>query len=281
MIRKKLSLAAVYLILFAVLIITLFPLFYTFMSSLKSSIEILTSGNIMPQSPSFKNYVEAWNSPELQVGRQFLNSVIYCVLNVMITNFVSSMAGYVFAVGRFRFKKLIFGCFTFLMFVKLGGISVYPTFEIFDLLHLPINLYGLIFVHLFAVPIVNMYLVKGFVNSIPYSLLEAATIDGCSFFGRFVKIIFPLLKPIIATITILAFQGSWNDYIMPTVFTLTRPEQRTLIVGLMALKSSGGAASSWHLMLAGTIISIIPVVLVYILCNKYFVEGITAGAEKG
>lgn len=281
MTKRHWSTFLMYLILTSVLVITLFPLFYTLMSSLKTPIEILTSGKIFPESPSFNNYIEAWNSRELQVGRQFLNSVVYCACNVLITIVVSSMAGYVFAVGKFRFKKVIFGCFTFLMFVKLGGISIYPTFEVFDLLHMPINLYGLIFFHLFSVPIVNMYLVKGFVNSIPYSLMEAATIDGCGFFGRFVKIIFPLLKPTVATITILAFQGSWNDYIMPTVFTLTRPEQRTLIVGIMALKASGGAASSWHLMLAGTIISILPVLVVYILCNKYFVEGITAGAEKG
>lgn len=281
MVKKRTSTLVIYLILIAVFIITVFPLFYTLTSSLKSSMEILTSGRIFPETPRLSNYAEAWNSRELQVGRQFLNSVVYCVCNVLITIVVSSMSGYVFAVGRFKFKGIIFGCFTFLMFVKLGGISIYPTFEIFELLHLPINLYGLIFIHLFSVPIVNMYLVKSFVSGIPHSLLEAATIDGCSFFGRFVKIIFPLLKPTVATITILAFQGSWNDYIMPTVFTLTRPEQRTLIVGLMALKSSGGAAASWHLMLAGTVISIIPVLVVYLLCNKYFVAGITAGAEKG
>lgn len=281
MVRKRISVAIMYFVLIAVLIITLFPIIYTFLSSLKSPIEILVSGKVMPEHPTFNNYIEAWTSPELQVGRQFINSTVYCVLNVLITIVISTMAGYVFAVGNFRMKKVVFGCFTFLMFVKLGGISIYPTFEIFDLLHLPINLYGLIFIHLFGVPIVNMYLVKGFVASIPYSLMEAATIDGCSFFGRFVKIIFPLLMPIVATITILAFQGSWNDYIMPTVFTLTHPEQRTLIVGIMALKSSGGAASSWHLMLAGSIVSLIPVLVVYCICNKYFVQGITAGAEKG
>lgn len=281
MVRKSISVAIMYFVLIAVLIITLFPIIYTFLSSLKSPIEILVSGKVMPEHPTFNNYIEAWTSPELQVGRQFINSTVYCVLNVLITIVISTMAGYVFAVGNFRMKKVVFGCFTFLMFVKLGGISIYPTFEIFDLLHLPINLYGLIFIHLFGVPIVNMYLVKGFVASIPYSLMEAATIDGCSFFGRFVKIIFPLLMPIVATITILAFQGSWNDYIMPTVFTLTHPEQRTLIVGIMALKSSGGAASSWHLMLAGSIVSLIPVLVVYCICNKYFVQGITAGAEKG
>lgn len=281
MVKRKVGTFFIYVILAVVLVITLLPLIYTLTSSFKTSIEILISGKFFPENPSFNNYIEAWNSEELQVARQFINSTIYCLFNVAITILVSTMAGYVFAVGNFRFKNTIFMCFTFLMFVKLGGISVYPTFEVFELLHLPINLYGLIFVHLFSVPIVNIYLVRGFINGIPYSMLEAAKIDGCSFFQRFQKIVFPLLKPIVATITILAFQGSWNDYIMPTIFTLTRPEQRTLIVGLMALKSSGGAASSWHLMLSGTIISILPVIIVYICCNKYFIEGITAGAEKG
>ena len=281
MVKRKISTIAMYAVLVLVLIVTLIPLLYTFTSSFKTSIEILTSGKFFAENPSFNNYIEAWNSKELQVARQFFNSTVYCMCNVFITIAVSTMAGYVFSVGHFKGKKIIFACFTFLMFVKLGGISIYPTFEVFDLLHLPINLYGLILVHLFSVPIVNIYLVKGFMNGIPHSILEAGKIDGCSFFQRFTRIVFPLLKPIVATITILAFQCSWNDYIMPTIFTLTRPEQRTLIVGLMALKSSGGAASSWHLMLAGTIISILPVIVIYIICNRYFIEGITAGAEKG
>ena len=129
--------------------------------------------------------------------------------------------------------------------------------------------------------IVQIYLVRGFINSLPKALDESAEIDGCGFFGTFVHIIFPMLKPIIATIGILSFQGSWNEYMMPTLFTLTRPEQRTLIVGVMALKSSGEAASSWNLMLAGTTVALIPVLVAYAIGNKYFVKGIASGSVKG
>ena len=88
------------------------------------------------------------------------------------------------------------------------------------------------------------------------------------------------MKPIVATIAIMSFKSSWNDYVMPTVFTYTKPEQRTLIVAIMALKNSSGAAVSWHIMFAGTVICLIPVLLIYICLNKYFVSGLTAGAVK-
>jgi len=99
--------------------------------------------------------------------------------------------------------------------------------------------------------------------------------------GIFGRIIFPLLKPILATIAILTFQGSWNDYLNPLIFTMSKPEQRTLIVGIVQLKSTGEAAASWNLMLAGTTIALIPVLIAYIFANRYFVEGIAAGAVKG
>ena len=122
---------------------------------------------------------------------------------------------------------------------------------------------------------------KGYVESLPYAVDEAAKIDGCSFFQTFVHIIAPLLKPILATIAILQFKGSWNEYLYPTIFTLTEPNQRTLMVGLMALKNSGEAATSWNLMLTGSTIALIPVLVAYSVGNKYFVKGISAGAVKG
>lgn len=105
--------------------------------------------------------------------------------------------------------------------------------------------------------------------------------DGCSFIGIFFKIILPLMKPILATIAILSFNGSWNDYLLPNIFTLTIPAQRTLIVGLMALKTTGEAASSWNLMLAGASIAMMPVLVAFAFGNRYFVKGVAAGAVKG
>ena len=84
-----------------------------------------------------------------------------------------------------------------------------------------------------------------------------------------------------ATVGLLAFNGSWNEYLMPTLFTISRPEQQTLIVGLMALKNSGEAASSWNLMMAGCVITLLPILSAYIFFNRFFITGITEGAVKG
>ena len=95
------------------------------------------------------------------------------------------------------------------------------------------------------------------------------------------KIIAPMLKPILITIGMLAFNSSWNSYLMPALFTMTRPEQQTLIVGIMEFKNTGEAAAAWNLILAATTVTIIPVVAIYIVGNKYITEGFIAGAVKG
>ena len=273
---------AKYLTLIILAVVTVFPIFYTIMASFKTNMEIMVNpGSIIPKNPTFDNYIIAWKSPDFNVFVLFLNSLIYTVINMTVVLFTSAMNGYVFAWGEFKFKKVIFGCFTALMFIQTGGIGIYATFQILDILHLPRTLWTLIALNAFGVPIINIYLVKSYITTLPNGICEAAKIDGCSFFGIFMKIIFPLLKPVLATIAILSFQGSWNDYIMPTIFTLTKPEQRTLMVGLMILKNSGNAASSWNLMLAGSTIALLPVLAVYAMCNKYFVTGLTVGAMKG
>lgn len=264
------------------LIVTLYPIIYTILASFKSNVEILTNpGSIFPSNPTLDNYKTALTSTEFNVPVLLKNSLIYTVACVFANVVVSAMAGYTFARGHFRFKKLIFGCFSALLFIKLGGISVYPTFEVLSLIHLDRSLFALILVHCFSIPVVNIYLVKGNVETIPREIDEAAQIDGCSFVSILFRIILPLLKPILATISIISFQGSWNEYLMPNIFTLTNPSQRTLIVGLMSLKSTGESASSWNLMLAGATIAMLPVLVAFAIGNKYFVKGIAAGAVKG
>lgn len=272
----------IYFFLTVILLLTLFPILYTFSASLKSNIEIMTEpGKLIPSSITFDNYKNAWLSDEFQVRYQLKNSIVYTLASIFSTLIVSSMAGFAFAKLNFPCKNIIYKCFNFLLFVKLGGIAIYATFDVLNLLHLPRNLYSLMLIHLFGVPVANIYLIRSYIKGLPNSIMEAAKIDGCSYWGIYIKIVLPLIKPVMATIAVLAFSGSWNDFIMPTIFTLTKPEQRTLMVGLMALKSTGGAATNWALMLAGTMISIVPVLIAYMVCNKHFVKGIAAGAEKG
>lgn len=283
--EKRTSLVSkvlIYTFLTLVLIITVTPIIYTISASFKTNSEILAHPeNLFPSEPTLDNYKQAWSSDVFNVKRMFFNSCWYTIICVTISLLHSSMGGYVFARADFYGKKIIFILFSSLMFISLGTMTVYPMFDILRIFGLHKSLWGLIVVKAFGVAIVNIYLVKSYVSTLPRALDEAAEIDGCGFVGIFFRIILPLLKPIMATIGILSFNGSWNEYLMPTIFTMGKVEQRTLIVGVVALKSSGEAAASWNLMLAGTTITLIPVLVAYAFGNKYFVSGLAAGAVKG
>ena len=271
-----------YIILSIVAFVTLVPIFYCIMSSFKTNIEIMASPeNLIPKEFTIDNYIEIFHSSTFNVLRMLWNSTYYTLLSVIVCLILSSVCGYVFARGNFAGKKAIFAVFSALMFINMGTITIYPKFQILGLVHLNRSLFGLMALKFFGIPIVNMYLVRGYILSLPKEMDEAARIDGCDYFGIFIKIIAPLLKPILATIGILSFQGSWNEYLMPSIFTMGIPKQTPLIAGIVALKTSGGAASQWNLMFAGMTIAIIPVLFAYCVANKYFVSGIAAGAVKG
>lgn len=279
---KFLARALIYIVLIAVAVFVAFPLLSVIGSAFKSNMEILTMPEVLfPKKPTFENFILAWNSEVFNVPRMLFNSTWYTLSNVVIILMNSALCGYVFARGEFRGKTLIFAVFTSLMFISMGSITIYPSFEILSGLGLTGSLVGLLVMSCFGIPIVNMHLVRGFVNSLPKEIDEAAEIDGCGFIGRFFKIILPMLKPIMATLAILAFNSAWNDYLMPTMFTLSNPKQHTLIIGIMALKSSGQGATSWNLMFAGTFIALVPVLVIFAFGNKYITKGIAAGAVKG
>lgn len=279
---KKVLNVLFYIVLITILILVLFPIIYTFLASFKSNAEILVNpGRVFPEHFTLENYKIAWNSEDFDVKRLVWNSTYYTAICVCMGILKSSMAGYVFARAEFPGKKIMFAAFSALLFIKLGSITVYPLFNILNKIHLNKSLFGLIVVKVFGVPVVYIYLVKSFVTALPRELDEAAKIDGCSFAGTFFRVIAPLLKPVMATIGILSFKNTWNEYLMPTIFTLGNPSQRTLIAGVVALKSTGNAASSWNLMLAGSVIALVPVLLVYTFANKFFVTGLASGAVKG
>lgn len=280
--RNFITALLTYLVFICVAVVVVFPLLYVILSSFKSNMEIMAyPDGYFPKEFTFDNYVQAWNSESFNVGRMFFNSLWFTACMVAITLLTSSVSGYVFARGEFKLKKVFFAMFSALMFMSLGSITIYPKFEILSLLKLNKSLWGLIVMQCFGIPVVNMYMVRSFVNTLPYELDEAAKIDGCSFTGIFFRIILPLLKPTLATLAILSFQSSWNSYLMPTLFTMSRPDQQTLIVGIIALKNSGEGAAAWNLMFAATSIALVPVLVVYAIFSRYFTAGITAGAVKG
>lgn len=270
---------AYYLFLTIVLVITITPLVYVFFASFKTNLEILSSSKLLPEKFTFENYHAAWELADFK--RYTWNSVYMTVVIVVGVLFNSSMAGYVFSRGRFLGKKILFSLFTSTMFLSLGSITLYPLIQIAKGLHLHTSLWGVIVIQVFGLHVANIFLVRGFVNGLPMELDDAAKIDGCSFFRTFWNVILPLMKPIIATIGLITFKAAWNNYLMPMVFTISMPSQRPLTVGIVALRNTGEAASSWNLMLAGTMISILPMLIAYLILNRYFISGMTSGAVKG
>ena len=279
---KILSRVLIYAVLIAVAVVTIFPVLSIILASFRTNMEIMTvPEKILPAHWSLENYRFAFNSENFHTGRMLFNSTWFSVISVGIVLFTSSVCGYVFARGEFRGKKVIFAVFSSLMFISLGSITIYPTLKILATIHLNKSLFGLIVMQCFGIPVMNMYMVRGFVNALPKELDEAATIDGCSFTGILFRIIFPLLQPVLATLAVLAFNGSWNSYIMPSIFTMTNPKQQTLIVGIMALKNSSESATAWNLLFAATTLAMLPVLIIFLIGNKFITEGIAAGAVKG
>ena len=127
----------------------------------------------------------------------------------------------------------------------------------------------------------NIFMVSGFVRSVPKELDEAATIDGAGTFRIFWQIIVPAIKPILGVIALFAFRTAWNEFVTAQVFTMSNPGLKTLSVAVANLRYSANAAAEWHIMTAGASIALIPILIVYLLANRQFITGLTAGAVKG
>ena len=259
---------------------TLYPLIYIVFGSFKENAELLRGGTkLLPEKFVLDNYKEAWEKANF--ARYTLNSVIISLGVMLVTLFATSMSGYVFARKIFRGKELLYSLFVAFMFVNVGSVTLRPLFELAVKLKMNQSLLSVILIAAGTAQTTYIFLVRGFVNTIPKELDEAAMIDGCTFFQIYHMVILPLLKPILATIALLSFRGGWNEYIMPLVFTMSNEKMRPLTVGVTMLKNSGDGTAAWNLMFAGATISIVPIVVIYIFSSKHFMSGMTAGAVKG
>lgn len=277
--QRQVANIAVFTVLGLVFVISIFPVLYTLLGSFKGNMELLTSNSLFPKTFVLDNYVLAWNMANFE--KYTMNSVVMSGAIVIGTIFTTTIAGYVFERGRFPGKEFLFGMVVSSMFVSLGSLTLYPTYMIAKAMHINKSLWGVVIIRVFGLNVTNLFITRSYIRTLSTEIDEAAKVDGCTFFTTFTRVIFPLLKPLIATIAILEFRHSWNDYLMPMVFTMSNQDRMPLIVGVMNLKGSGEAASAWNLMLAGSSIALVPMIIVYLIFNRYFIEGLTAGAVKG
>ena len=278
--KQKAVMAVIWLLMLILAILTIFPVVYIVLGSFKSNVELLVGGsNIFPTEWHFENYVQAWTGAKF--ATYTWNSIVISVCVMLISLFISTMAGYVFSRSRFPGKNLIYGVFIAFMFINVGSVSIRPLYELATALHLNESLLPIILISVGTGQATYIFLSRGFVDSVPRELDEAAKIDGCTFFQTFIRIILPVLKPVMGTIALLSFRQGWNEYIMPLVFTMARDNLRPLTVGVNMLKATGGGAAAWNVMFAGASIAVVPMLIIYIIFNKNFMSGSTAGAVKG
>lgn len=260
--------------------IFLYPIIYIVFGAFKENTELLKGGwNPLPNKFIISNFIDAWNQANFAVYTK--NSIFISVGVTLITLFSCSMAGYVFDRRNFRGKELLYGVFVAFMFVSVGSVSLRPLFELAVKVQLNQSLISVIIFASGTAQATYIFMIRGFMKSIPREIDEAAMIDGCSFFGIYWRMALPMLRPVLATVGLLAFRGAWNEYILPLVFTMSNESLRPLTVGVNMLKNAGDGAAAWNIMFAGATMSIVPIVIVYIFCSRYFMEGLTAGAVKG
>ena len=264
----------------AVALLTLYPVLYVFFGSFKQNQELLLGGiNLFPKVWSVDNFVQAWNQADFSVYT--VNSVFLAVSVMVISLLTTSMAGYVFSRKKHPVLTALYGLFTAFMFINVGSVSLRPLFELAIKLNMNTSLWSVALISAGGGQATYLFLITGYLRTIPKDLDEAATIDGCNFFQTFWKIILPVLRPILATVALLSFRGGWNEYILPLVFTMTNQAKRPLTVGVNMLKNAGDGAAAWNIMFAGATIAIVPILTIYIVASRYFIEGLTGGAVKG
>lgn len=269
--------AVLWIFLLVVGLLTLFPILMTVTGSLMSNAELMGGGSILPKSWEFGNYAQAWEQSNF--ARYTWNSLFMSVAATVGTLLVAAAAAYVVDRRSFPGKSVYVGLQASTMFISMGAIVLRPQFDLMVALGLNTSLWGVILI-LISAHASTFFILLGFFKSIPRELDEAAMIDGSSFIRSFYRIILPLLAPGLGVSGLFAFRHAWNEYILPLVFTMTDPKLQTLTVGLANLRYGSSAAMQINLMMAGACLSILPMLAVYILANKSFMQ-VTAGSVKG
>jgi len=263
------------LVLVGIALVWIFPFLWMLSASLKDSMEMFSGGlRLWPDKFVWDNYARAWN--DAHFGRYLINTVLVTVITVVIVTVRCALAGYVLARYRFRGSKLFLGILVATLFVPTGY-TIIPVVKISMQLHLIDSLSGMILALSGGAYVSAILLYFGYFRQIPRELEEAALVDGAGFVRTFFSVMLPLAMPVTATVAVLTFIATWNAFFLPLVFTFSRPDLRTVSVGMQAFV--GETATDWSGMAAAGVISIVPVVVLFIFLQRYFVEGIS-GAVK-
>ncbi|MBA2381495.1 MAG: carbohydrate ABC transporter permease [Chloroflexi bacterium] len=259
------------------------PFFWMITTSLKTRAEVFAvSPTILPTQPRWENYAEMWNA--LPFAAFFVNSVKLAALNTIGQVISCSMAAYAFAVLRFRFRGPLFGLLLATLIIPFQVVLV-PNFILYRMLPHPFSTSGNwigtqepLWVGAFLGGAFGTFLLRQFFLSIPRELADAARVDGANPWQIYRRIYLPLAKPALATLAIFTFMWTWNDFINPIIY-LRDVNSFTLTAGLSLFQ--GQFVGKWPLLMAGALVSVIPMIILFIIAQRQFVRGIAMTGIKG
>lgn len=256
-------------------IYTLFPLVWLFVTSLKTNAEYFDNPFSLPVVIQFQNYVNAFSQANL--GRMIINSITVSVIATFINIMAAAMASY--AISRFQFKgkEAIFAMFSAGVMVPLNALMV-PYFTIFSRAGLLDSLNSLRILYAAIGLPMSVFIVRGFMDSFPREIEEAAYVDGCGFYGRFLRIVLPLTKTGLVTAATFQFLTCWNEFVYANLLT-SSPATKTIQIGIRYFTNQ--FTTDYVSMYAAIVIAIIPSIIGYMLFQEQIISGLTSGAVKG
>ncbi len=273
--RKRIAEAGLFLITLLVALLFFFPILFNLMSAFKSNGEIMRDAIAFPTSLYLENF--RYLLTETEFPRAILNSLILTVVSIVLQILIIPMAGYAIERRQAKWTNFIFLYFLAGMMIPFQAYMI-PLFKELKMLGLYGSLAGPMLIYVAGAVGFGCLLYTSFVKGIPKEIEEAAEIDGCGRYGIFWKIVFPLLGPVTASMVVLNGLGIWNDFLLP-MLALPSGEPKTMVVEIY--RYIGEFSSRWDMIFAGTALSVIPVLIVFVFMQKYFVKGISSGATKG
>jgi raffinose/stachyose/melibiose transport system permease protein len=275
--KKKISVNKILVYALALLwfVITFYPVFWLVMNSLKTNFDLLGNPWGLPIRPAFKNYKRAWEVAK--IGTYFFNSIYLTLVPMIIGLVLSLLAVYPISRVNTKLNFFLYLLFVFGIIIPVNSLLV-PLFVMYSRLKLIDSQFGLLLFYTSRNIPFNIFIIYGFLKTVPLELDESAIIDGANVAQIIVKIMVPVIKPAIATTSILNFLTKWNEFLYALTF-LSSQKKRTLPCGLTYFFDMFSV--DYAPMLAGIVVSIAPIVIFYILMEKNVVAGLTAGAVKG
>ncbi|MFD0590454.1 carbohydrate ABC transporter permease [Paenibacillus sp. GCM10027627] len=255
-------------------IVFLVPFYFLFVNSFKKLKDILLNAASLPETLGLDNFRKAWVA--IDFPKVFLNSFLITSVSVLLLVVISSMMAYRLVRRPTFFNKLLLTVLVAAMIIPFQSVML-PLMRVTSLLELRGEFYGIVICYMGFGISLSMFLYHGFIKSVPVEIEEAGVVDGCSPYGVFWKIVFPLLKPIGVTVAILNVLWIWNDYLLPVLVI----NDTMTTIPLAVQKFFGQYLRKWDLAMAALTLSTIPIVVFFLMLQKHIIEGITAGSVKG